>query len=94
MRINLESNFMLLGSEDIERIDFETTEVTLKGLLEAISSRSTNNPEFLNKDGTDVTIGWDISINGCPLGESERGVNSVLRDGDKVEINLDLLGGG
>ena len=94
MKIHLESNFMLLGSEDIESIDFETSEVTLKKLLETISDRSTNSPEFLNRDGTDIAIGWDIAINGRSIGECENGISAVLKDGDKVAINLDLLGGG
>jgi len=94
MKLNLESNFMLLGSEDIENIDFETSEVTLKELLETISERSTNSPEFLNREGTEISIGWDIAINGRSLGECENGISTVLKDGDKVAINLDLLGGG
>jgi hypothetical protein len=94
MKIYLESNFMLLGSEDIESIDFETTEVTLKQLLQTISDRSTNSPEFLNRDGTDIAIGWEIAINGRSFSECEQGINMILKDGDKVAINLDLLGGG
>ncbi len=94
MKVNLESNFMLLGSEDIESIDFTSQEITLKELLDTISSRSTNSPEFLNRDGTDLVIGWDIEVNGRAFGLCEGGVNTVLKDGDKVTINLDLLGGG
>ncbi len=94
MKINLESNFMLLGSEDIESIDFEAEEVTLKDLLETIAGRSTNSPEFLNRDGTDIAIGWEIAINGRPMSECEKGIQTALKDGDKVAINLDLLGGG
>jgi hypothetical protein len=94
MKIHLESNFMLLGSEDIESIDFETSEVTLKELLETISDRSTNSPEFLNREGTDTAIGWDIAINGRSFSEWEQGISTALKDGDKVAINLDLLGGG
>jgi len=94
MKINLESNFMLLGSEDIESIDFEAEKVTLRELLEIISDRSTNSPEFLNRDGTDIAIGWEIGINGRPMSECEKGIETVLKEGDRVAINLDLLGGG
>ena len=94
MKIHLESNFMLLGTEDIESIDFENPEVSVKMLLETISSRSTNSPEFLNREGSDMAIGWEIGINGRSLGECAEGINTVLKDGDKVAINLDLLGGG
>ena len=94
MKINLESNFMLLGSEDIESMDFASREITLKELLETISSRSTNSPQFLNGDGTGLLIDWDVEVNGRSLALCDRGVNTVLKDGDKVTIRLLLLGGG
>jgi hypothetical protein len=94
MKIHLESNFFLLGSEDAESMDFELPEVTLKELLETISQRSTNSPEFLNRDGTDLGLGWDIEVNGRSFGLCEGGVKTILKDGDKVTIKLDLLGGG
>ena len=94
MKIYLESNFMLLGSEDIESMDFDSPEITLKKLLEEISGRSANSPDFLNRSGTDIAIGWDVEVNGRTYGMYEGGVNAVLRHGDKVSIKLDLLGGG
>jgi len=94
MRIFLESNFMLLGSEDIDSIEFDGEVITLKMLLEKISFLSSNSPEFLNREGTELSIGWNIEINERPLELYKDGVNTILRDGDKVLIRLDLLGGG
>ena len=94
MRINLESNFMLLGSQDIDSIDFASSEITLKELLETISIRSTNSTKFLNRDGTDLAMSWEVEVNGHPLGLCTGGVNTLLKDGDKVRIKLMLLGGG
>lgn len=94
MRVNLESNFMLLGSEDIDCIDFSSSEITLKELLETISTLSTNSINFLYPNGMELTTDWDIEINGQPLGLSNGGINTILKDGDRVSIKLMLLGGG
>jgi hypothetical protein len=94
MRVFLESNFMLLGSETIESIDFDHPEITLKELLEALSSRSTNSLEFLRSDGTELSLDWDIEVNGRSFGLSEGGLEALLQDGDTVTIKLALLGGG
>lgn len=94
MKIYFESNFMILGSEDIDSMEFEFPEITLKELLETISVRSTNSPEFLNSDGTALSLGWDIEVNGRSFGLCDGGVKTILKDGDKVTIKLDLLGGG
>ena len=94
MRIYLESNFMLLGSETIESIDFDRPAVTLKGLLEALSRRSGDSLDFLRSDGTDLSLDWDIEVNGRSFGLCEGGLKSLLQDGDTVTIKLALLGGG
>lgn len=94
MRIKLESNFMLLGSEDIDGIDFDSHEITLKQLLEAITRRSTHSPQFLNRDKTDLTSGWDIRVNGRAFGMCEQGIDTMMKDGDGVAINIEMLGGG
>ena len=94
MRIYLESNFMLLGSETIENIDFDRTAVTVKELLEALTHRSANSLEFLRNDGTDLSLDWGIEVNGRSFGLCEGGLEAILRDGDTVTIKLALLGGG
>lgn len=94
MRIYLESNFLLLGSETIESIDFERSEVTLKGLLEDLSSRSVDSLEFLRSDGKDLSLDWDIEVNGRSFGLCDGGLEAILKDGDTVTIKLALLGGG
>jgi hypothetical protein len=94
MRIYLESNFLLLGSETIESIDFELPEVSLKELLAALSRRSADSLEFLRNDGTDLSLDWDIEVNGRSFGLCDGGLEAILNDGDTVTIKLALLGGG
>jgi hypothetical protein len=94
MKIYLESNFMLLGSETIESIDFDRSAVTLKELLETLSRRSADSLEFLRSDGKDLSLDWDIEVNGRSFGLCEGGLEALLKDGDTVTIKLALLGGG
>jgi molybdopterin converting factor small subunit len=94
MKIYLESNFMLLGSETIESIDFDRPAVTLKELLESLSRRSADSLEFLRSDGKDLTLDWDIAVNGRSFGLCAGGLEALLKDGDTVTIKLALLGGG
>lgn len=95
MRIYLESNFFLLGAGgDIDSIDFNRPEMTLRELLEALSHRSPDSPEFFTPGGTDLSMGWTVEVNGNVLGLFNVGLETVLRDGDRVGIKLDLICGG
>ena len=85
---------MLLGSETIESIDFERPEVSLKELLEALSHRSVDSLEFLKSDGKDLSLDWDIEVNGRSFGLCDGGLEATLKDGDTVTIKLALIGGG
>jgi len=85
---------VLLGSEDIDCIDFTLPEITLRQLLETIAQRSTNSPQFLNRDGTRLSTGWAININGQSLDVCPGGIHTILKDGDRVLINIEMLGGG
>ena len=94
MKIYLESNFMLLGSETIDSIDFDGPAVTLKELLGTLSRRSADSLEFLRSDGKDLSLDWDIEVNGRSFGLCDGGLEAALKDGDTVTIKLALLGGG
>lgn len=94
MRINLESNFILLGSEDIDSMDFDSQGITLKELLATVSDRSTNSVDFLNRDGSGPAIDVEIEINGRSLALCSGSVNAILSDRDKVSIRLMPTGGG
>jgi hypothetical protein len=94
MKVYLDSNFLLLGSEDAASMDFKRPAITLKELLEVLSRRSTDSPEFLRRDGTDLSPGWAIEVNGRTYALCDGGLETLLHDGDTVTIKLALLGGG
>ncbi len=94
MTIQLESNFMLLGDRDLPSIDFDRPHVSLVELLEELSGRSSNSLQFLSRDRKALDEGWVVEVNGSGLGELPQGMETSLRDGDRVAIKLSLLGGG
>lgn len=96
MKINLTANYLLLGDRNIDSIDLDVAEVTLKDLVRMISDRSTTseNLEYLNSEGTALQPIFEVLINDCPLSLCEKGIHTVLKDGDRVNLYLDLPYGG
>ncbi len=95
MRINLESNFFLLGADgNLEHIDFDRPGITVRDLLDALSRRSSDSPEFFAADATELCPGWTVEVNGNALGLFNDGLETVLQHGDTVAIKLDLICGG
>lgn len=93
MKINLESNFKLLGSHDIDSINFDCDQMPVKDLLKIMSERSTKTPEYLNDNATDLAGLFQIHVNGHALIFCETGINTVLKDGDTVSIYLNAHDG-
>lgn len=93
MKIHLESNFKLLGSHNIDSIDLEGDQMTVKDFLMTMSDRSTKSPEYINDQGTDVDGLFQVHVNGRMLDLCEEGINTVLRDGDTVAICANVLEG-
>jgi hypothetical protein len=94
MKINLESNFRLLGSVNIDSIDLNCTEITVKDFLQTIADRSVMFPQYIDVEGTGLQPGWQVHVNGRILDFCENGINAVLRDGDTVAVYIDVLDGG
>jgi hypothetical protein len=86
MKIHLESNFKLLGSHNIDSVEFDYTRIPVKDFLKILSDRSTKTPEYLNDDGTDLAGLYQVQVNGRPLAFCENGIKTVLQDGDTVAI--------
>ncbi len=95
MKVLLESNFFLLGPEggNLESIDTDDG-TTLRQLLETVSRLSPDAPEFFLPGGREMSPGWIVQVNGNALGLFNLGLDTVLKDGDRVVINLELICGG
>ncbi len=94
MVIHLDFNFLLLGAGDLGSIDFDQTHATLVELFEELSARSPNSLDFLTPDGRDLDEGWVVSVNGSPLTDLPQGIETSLRDGDRVAVKLLPISGG
>jgi hypothetical protein len=95
MKVILESNFFLLGpGGDLESIELDDREITLRRLLEVLSHRSPDSPEFFEPGGRELSPGWTVKVNGNPLGLNNTGLDTLVQDGDRVVINLELICGG
>lgn len=94
MKIHLESNFKLLGSDNIDSLDFDCARIPVKDVLRIMSDRSTMSRQYINSEGTGIEFGWQVHVNGRILDFCENGINTVLKDGDTVAIYLDVLDGG
>jgi len=96
VKINLKSNYLLLGSVNIDSIDLDVTEITLKELVRIISSRSTTSAslEYLNSDETKLQPVFEVHVNGRILDLCEKGVDTILTDGDTVDFYLEPPYGG
>jgi hypothetical protein len=86
MKINLESNFKLLGSHNIDSVDFDCARMPVKDFLKILSDLSTKTPEYLNDDGTDLAGLFQVQVNGQVLAFCENGINTVLKNDDPVAI--------
>lgn len=93
MKIYLDANFKLLGSHNIDNIELNRSDITLKEFLHIMSDRSTKSPEYLNSDQTDVDGLFQVYVNGQMLSLCKDGVNTVLKDRDAVAICTNVLEG-
>ncbi len=89
MKITLESSFNLNNE-----IDFETQSATLSALLEELSGNyRLGSSEFFDSKRKEVYPHWVVFVNEQPYQALTDGLNTKLKDGDKVEIYLIMSGG-
>jgi len=86
----LESNFDL-GRDSLE---LAGEQVTLRQLLVELGQRQQPVVDFLDRQTGDVDDLFIVSINGREYKELPGGLNVPLRDGDRVRIEVAILGGG
>ena len=95
MKIFVESNFIIPGLENEDRLNFDESELTLKRFFERLSEISSNRLEFIETDSLDINPeDWEIEINGMPYQNYEKGLAHLLKDGDRVGIKILPIGGG
>ena len=100
IRVNIKSNFSVPGLEnqeggDLEGLDLDRSEITLREFLGELSTRTPNRIEYV-RPGADTLdpAEWEVKINGIPYQNFSDGLETLLRDGDTVTISIMVLGGG
>lgn len=95
MKIRVDSNFVIPGLEGENEVDLSDSTVTLRKVLEELSSRSSGRVRFI-RPMTDAVDPMDfiIEINGLSNQGSRESLNVVLKEADIITIKLSPLGGG
>jgi len=95
MRIHIKSNFVIPGLENQESVCFEYDRMRLRQFLEELSRRAPTPLKYLRPgaetlDPTD----WHVEINHVPYEHCPEGLETGLKDGDTVTINIQAMAGG
>jgi len=89
VKISLKSSF------NLNETDLETKSATLGGLLDELSKNHKLTPiEFFNTEKWEVYPDCEVLVNGRSYQVLADGLDTKLKDGDKVEIILFTLAGG
>jgi len=95
MKIGIVSNFTIPGLEGENEIYLDRPAITLRGLLEELSSRSSGRARFIHPSTEAVDpMDFMIDVNGLPNQGLRDDLDLALKDGDVVAIKVLLLGGG
>jgi len=88
MKITFKATFNLEGTE------LETQSTTLGALLDELSSAYGTKAEFFDSESKEIYPDWGLFLNGQPYGALPDGLDTELKDGDKVDIFGLILAGG
>jgi hypothetical protein len=95
MRIKIVSNVVLPGLEEKETMEFRGATVSLRGLLDTLSSMSSGRIRFINPLNGEIDyMAFDVRINDLPNQGTPESLETRLVEGDVVTVNLLPLGGG
>ena len=89
MKITVKSSF------NLNEIDLETQSTTLGALLDELSNNyKLAKAEFFDSERREVYPDCEVLVNGQSFQVLTDGLDTKLKDGDKVEIYLIMLPGG
>ena len=95
MKVRIKSNFFVPGLENIESIDFDCSNITLREFLAALSRKAPTPIEYVRPGAKDLDPDdWEVAINEVPYQDCVDRLETTLRDGDAVAIRIMAMGGG
>ena len=94
MRIYFKSNIFLPGLEGRESLDFDGPGLTVRRLLEETAALAGQAAvEYVRPGALQASDDWEVLVNGVDL-QGFGGMDSPLAEGDKVTVNMRVVGGG
>ena len=95
MKVFIDGNFVIPGLEGKNEIEMSTDEVTLKTVLEELSSKSSKKMRFIDCVTDEIDyLSYHITVNEESPTAIEAFLDRPLKDGDRVTIRILGLGGG
>ncbi len=89
MKITVKSSF------NLNETDLETQSTTLGALLDELSNNyKLTKAEFFDSESGELYPDYEVLVNGQSFQVLTDGLDTKLKDGDKVEIYLIMLPGG
>ncbi len=89
MKVTVKSNF------ELYKVAFETQSAILGDLLDELSRNDRPlKTEFFDRERREIYPDCEVVVNGQAFKDLGDGLNTELKDGDRVEIYLIMLAGG
>ena len=95
MKIHINSNFFVPGLEQEESVTLQSARITLRAFLDELSRLSPTPIEYVRPGA--VTLDpddWEVAINDIPYQHCPDGLQTTLRDEDRVTLKILAYGGG
>lgn len=95
MKIHINSNFFVPGLEQEESVTIPAARINLCVFLEELARMSPTPIEYVRPGA--VTLDpddWEVAINDIPYQHYPEGLQTTLRDEDRVTIKIMAYGGG
>ena len=90
MKITLKSNFDI----GIFEMVFPQPQVTLRDVIQKLSQRQQGLGVIKESNPMEIDAGFDVRVNGRDYVFLPQRLDSLLKDGDQVEVSVSALGGG
>jgi hypothetical protein len=95
MKIHIQSNFVIPGLGKKESIDFGCNKMSLRQFLAELSQKAPTPIEYVRPGAKTLNPDdWEIVVNQVPYQDCKEGLETMLKDGDTVTINILAMAGG
>jgi len=95
LKIWIKSNFVVPGLNEKDFVNPVSSSINLRQFLIELSRLSPTRIEYVRPGAAALNPDdWEVEINGIPYQKIREGLDTPLKDGDMVTINIMAFGGG